>query len=116
MHFSSSLKKNFQFRIVYNRGKSASNKYLVLYVLKNGSDQNRIGFSVSKKVGKSVVRNRVRRLIKESYRLTEEDVQKGLDLVFIARATSCDCSYDDISKSVNYLLKRLNCLSLNKKD
>jgi ribonuclease P protein component len=65
MAITESLKKNYQFRNVYNKGKSAANHYLVLYVLKNGKNINRLGISISKKVGKSVVRNHKARLIKE---------------------------------------------------
>ena len=79
--FTESLKKNYQFKFVYNRGKSIANKYLVMYVLKNGKDFNRLGLSVSKKVGISVVRSRVTRLIRESYRLSEENVRRGFDKI-----------------------------------
>ena len=69
MQFSESLKKNHQFQFVYKYGKSYANKYLVMYVKENGLDKNRIGISVSKKVGNSVVRHRVKRLVRECYRL-----------------------------------------------
>ena len=87
MIFTRSLQKNFQFRYVYNRGKSLANKHLVMYVIKNNknAETNRLGISVSKKVGKSVVRSRVTRLIKESYRLTENEIKSGYDIVVIAR-------------------------------
>ncbi len=72
MRFTQSLKKNYQFGFVYNKGKSVADKYLVLYAVRNkrNPDINRLGITVSKKVGKSVVRSRVTRLIKESYRLS----------------------------------------------
>ena len=59
MEFTESLKKNYQFRFVYNRGKSIANRLLVMYVVRNGTDGNRFGISVSKKVGNSVVRSRI---------------------------------------------------------
>ena len=65
MHFSESLKKNRDFKTVYGNGKSRANKYLVMYVMKNGTEKNRIGISVSKKVGNSVVRHHLTRLIRE---------------------------------------------------
>ena len=71
MRFSESLKKNHQFQFVYRNGRSYANKYLVMYIKENGTDRNRIGISVSKKVGNSVVRHRVTRLVRESYRLHE---------------------------------------------
>ena len=67
-----SISKNFEFLNVYHHGKSYANRYLVMYLLKNGSSENRYGITVSKKVGNSVVRHRVTRLIRESIRLNEE--------------------------------------------
>ncbi len=80
MIFSESLKKYRQFQFVYRNGKSYADKYLVMYVKENGTDRNRIGVSVSKKVGNSVVRHRVTRLVRESYRLQEAVFNSGLDL------------------------------------
>ena len=68
MLFTESLKKNTQFQTVYSSGKSYGNKLFVMYVLKNGTEGNRLGISVSKKVGNSVVRHRVKRLVRENYR------------------------------------------------
>jgi len=80
-----SLKSNESFRAVYKNGKSYGNKYLVMYVLENNQDFNRLGISVSKKVGNSVVRHRLTRLIREGYRLQENMFNSGLDIVVIAR-------------------------------
>lgn len=110
MIFTESLKKNYQFRFVYNRGKSIANKYLVMYVIKNDLKINRFGISVSKKVGISVVRSRVTRLIKESYRLSENNIKCGFDIVVIARASCNGASFDEINKSLNHLLKKHNIL------
>ena len=65
MKYSESLKKNKDFQYIYRKGKSYANKYLVMYVLENGTSQNRLGISVSKKVGNSIVRHRLTRLIRE---------------------------------------------------
>ena len=101
------LRKNSEFRTVYRRGKSFSNKLLVLYVFKNynNKDFDRIGISVSKKVGKSVIRSRVKRLISESYRLNNTLVKKGYDFVFIARTACKDKNYKEVESS----LKNLFC-------
>ena len=85
MKYSESLKKNKDFQYIYRKGKSYANKYLVMYVLENGTSQNRLGISVSKKVGNSIVRHRLTRLIRESYRLQEERFRCGLDIIVIAR-------------------------------
>ena len=105
MKFSDSLKKNRDFQIVYQNGKSYANKYLVMYVLKNDLSANRIGISVSKKVGNSVVRHRLTRLIRESYRLHEEMFNSGLDIVVIARATAKSILYTDMESALLHLAK-----------
>ncbi len=105
MLFTCSLKKNNQFKVVYNKGKSIADKLLVMYVYPNRTEGNRLGLSVSKKVGKSVIRNRIRRLIKESYRAVEkEGVRAGYDIVVIARQSSSEAVYCEIRQSVSKLL------------
>ena len=103
MKFSESLKKNADFQNVYSSGKSYANKYLVMYVLENHSNRNRIGISVSKKVGNSVIRHRITRLIRESYRLQEDVFNSGLDIVIIARATARGKKYKDIESALLHL-------------
>ena len=88
MKYSESLKKTKDFQNVYRRGKSYANRYLVMYVLSNQTEGNRLGISVSKKVGNSVVRHRVTRLIRESIRLNVEKFENGYDIVIIARNTA----------------------------
>lgn len=116
MKFTCSLKKNYQFRYVYNRGKSIANKHLVMYVVKNGKNANRLGISVSKKVGKSVTRSRVTRLIRESYRLLENNIRLGFDIVVIARVNAKDVSYNDINASLNHLLKKHGLIEIKRDD
>ena len=103
-----SLKKNKDFQVVYKNGKSYANRYLVLYIRENGMDKNRLGISVSKKVGNSVVRHHLTRLIRESYRLQEEHFQCGFDLVVIARAGAKERSYHDIESALIHLGKLHN--------
>ena len=105
MNHSQSLKKNEDFQKVYSSGKSFANKYLVMYVKDNDSDRNRIGISVSKKVGNSVVRHHFCRLVRESYRLHEEMFNSGLDIVVVARASAKDCNYHEIESALLHLGK-----------
>ena len=110
MIFSESLKKNKDFQVVYRNGKSYANKYLVMYILKNDMDMNRIGISVSKKVGNSVVRHRMTRLIRESYRLQESMFQRGLDIVVVCRASAKGRSYFDLESALIHLGKLHNII------
>lgn len=100
-----SISKNFEFLNVYHHGKSYANRYLVMYILKNGSSNNRYGITVSKKVGNSVVRHRVTRLIRESIRLNEEMFARGYDIVIIARNTAKGKKYSDIASAFLHLGK-----------
>ena len=105
MQFSESLKKNEQFRFVYKNGRSYANKYFIMYVKENGLDKNRIGISVSKKVGNSVVRHRITRLVRESYRLHERVFNSGLDMVIIARPGAASIGYEEAESALLHLAK-----------
>ena len=105
MIYTESLKKNNDFLYVYRNGQSKANKYLVMYVAENGLNINRLGISVSKKVGNSVVRHHLKRLIRESYRLHEAMFNSGLNIVVVARASAKDVSYFDIEKALLHLGK-----------
>lgn len=100
---SESLKKNRDFQLLYKEGKSRANRYLVLYVKENGLEKNRLGVSVSKKVGNSIVRHRITRLIRESYRLHEDMFNSGLDIVVIARVSAKNVGYRDIESALLHL-------------
>ena len=102
---SESLKKNRDFQLLYKEGKSRANRYLVLYVKENGMEKNRFGVSVSKKVGNSVVRHRITRLIRESYRLHEDMFNSGLDMAVIARASAKGRSMSEICSALLHLGK-----------
>lgn len=105
LKLSESLKKNRDFQNVYKNGKSYANKYLVMYIVKNDLEKNRIGISVSKKVGNSVVRHRLARLIRESFRLNGDKLQCGWDIVVIARNTAKGKNYWDINSAILHLSK-----------
>ena len=103
MKFSESLKKNNDFQNVYRNGKSYANRFLVMYVLKNETEKNRIGISVSKKVGNSVIRHHITRPVRESYRLHEDMFNSGLDIVVIARTTARKASYHEVESALLHL-------------
>ena len=104
--------KNRDFQIVYQKGKSYANKYLVMYILRNNTEENRLGISVSKKVGNSVIRHRITRLIRESYRLQESMFQNGFDIVVIARASAKGKTYQEIESAMIHLGKLHNIIDL----
>lgn len=100
-----SLKNRYEFGNVYQCGKSFANKFLVMYILENKDNTNRLGISVSKKVGNSVVRHRITRLIREGYRLHQEDIKKGYDIVIVARPNVKGHGYYDVESAMLHLYK-----------
>ena len=98
MKFSSSLKLNHIFQRLY-RTSGQANGYLVLYARRNRTGTNRIGITVSKKLGKANVRNRVRRRLREVYRLNEDQFQRGWDIVVVARSRCIAADFDSIVKA-----------------
>jgi ribonuclease P protein component len=109
MQFSRSLKLNHIFRRLYAAG-GQGNKYLVLYARKNRVGGNRVGVTVSKKLGKAVVRNRVRRRLREVYRLHESRFLPGWDIVVVARGRAVDASFSDLTRAYLALAKKCGIL------
>lgn len=104
------LKKNYEFQRVYGRGKYASSRTLVVYVLENRSGTRRVGITTSKKVGKSVVRNRMRRLIRENLRLVIDSLPLGRDIVIVARKADEAAGFDSVGNELRSLFARLGLL------
>ena len=110
------IKKNEEFRKIYSTGKSFANRYLVLYVMNNGTDVNRIGISVSRKTGNSVVRHRIKRLVREISRLHEQEMKNisdngsdscsGCDMVVIGRRSANGASYYEIERALLHLMNQ----------
>ena len=116
MRFSHSMKENSLFRRLYARGKSAANSYLVIYCRKNGGNENRIGYTVSKKLGHAVVRNRVRRRLREIYRLHETEFLPGRDLVVVARSRAVGAPYAKLERAFLSLSEKLGLLAEKRDD
>lgn len=107
MQFSTSLKLNHIFRRLYRKGPSAANGYLVLYCRKNGTATNRIGLTVGAKLGCAVQRNRVRRRLREIYRLHEQGFARGYDLVVVVRSRAMRAEYHKLERAYLSLAAQL---------
>ena len=114
MKFSSSLKLNHIFQRLY-RTSGYANGHLVLYARRNRSESNRVGITVSKKLGKAHIRNRVRRRIREVYRLNEDKFQPGWDIVVVARAKAIDVPFETLTKSYLSLAAKAGILKDSRK-
>ncbi|MDR2591139.1 MAG: ribonuclease P protein component, partial [Oscillospiraceae bacterium] len=105
MNFTTSLKRNHEFKRLYSKGKSAASKYAVVYCNKNyrtvdNLSKNRLGVTVSTKLGGAVQRNRIRRRLKEIYRINEHLFVSGYDIVIVARTGSKEAVWNDLQSSV----------------
>lgn len=106
MKHTVSLKQNHVFRRLYHRGESAGDRRLMLYCRKNGLGENRLGLTVSVKLGGAVQRNRIKRLLREAYRLHEQEFNQGIDVVLVARRGAVGASYWEIEKSLLRVLSQ----------
>ena len=107
MKRTTTLKKNYEFRRVYNKGKSRVTPLLVVYARPNRGKRNRLGVTVGTKLGKAVVRNRVRRRLREIYRLSQPEMKQGYDIVLVARTRAVAASYADLSRAYRRSCEKL---------
>ena len=107
------IKENTEFQKVLKSGKWFGAECVVIYVLPNNKEENRIGVAVGKKAGKSVVRNRLKRLIREAYRLNEEKIKKGLDIIIVWRSSNNidNVNFDIVQKSLLKCLNKANLIT-----
>ncbi|MBE6985764.1 MAG: ribonuclease P protein component [Ruminococcaceae bacterium] len=105
-----SLKENSVFRRLYYKGASAGNRYLVIYCRRNGSKFSRLGLTVSTKLGKAVVRNRMRRRLREVYRLQEKRLLSGFDIVVVARSAAVDADFPKLQSAFRHAADKLGLL------
>lgn len=106
------LRKNEEFQTVFKKGKSVANRQFVIYSLpKEGQDSFRVGVSVSKKMGNAVVRNRLRRLIKESIRLRADEVKSNVDFIVICRLPAVELEFDAFQGSLYHCMRKAKLFS-----
>jgi len=110
MQYTGSLTKNYEFKRLYTKGKSAASKCVVVYCIKNNSTENRLGLTVSTKLGGAVQRNRIRRRLKEIYRINESRLRKGYSIVLVARYRCRDAGWSELESSVLSLFEKLGLL------
>ena len=111
MRHTVSLTENYEFRRVYGRGKSAGSGHIVVYAFPNRRKENRLGITVSTKVGKAVIRNKVRRRLKEIYRLQEAKILPGFDIVIVAKVKASGADYNSLHRDFLRLGEKLAILS-----
>ena len=93
------LKKKKDFQAVYSRGKSYANRFLVLYVFRSKEFQGRVGFAAGRKLGNAVKRNRIKRLLRESYRLHQDGIEEGISLLLVGRKAALTARCQDLEKA-----------------
>lgn len=119
MKLTESLKRNHEFRRLYDKGKSSASRCMIIYCRRNGRDKpgpriragaapNRLGITVSAKLGGAVLRNRIRRRLRETYRLGEGGLGRGFDIVIVARAPAADAPFDELGAEFRRLCARLS--------
>ena len=111
MNYTVSLKRNSDFRRLYAKGKSAATSRLVVYSRRREGDRSRLGITVSTRLGKAVVRNRVRRRIREIYRTNETRLRPGTDLVVVARTRAVTSTYRELEADFLRLAEKLGLLA-----
>lgn len=115
MYRKNRLRKNEEFQQVFKQGKSVANRQFVIYVLeKEGQGDFRAGISVSKKMGKAVKRNHLRRWIKEIIRLRSNKIKENLDFVVICRLPATDLDFEQFKKSLYHCMKKANLFRMEK--
>ena len=111
MKKTETIKENRTFRLLYRRGRSAVTPFLVVYCRPNRLGRNRLGITVSTKLGGAVVRNRARRRIREVYRLSQEELAQGFDIVAVARARAVDGPFDKLTGAFCRACRELGLLA-----
>ena len=112
MKHTISLKENHEFRRLYHRGTSTAGRHLVLYCRKNRLGHNRLGVTVSVKLGHAVVRNRARRRLREVFRLNSGRLRQGYDIILVARGRTLSASWKELNDTFLRLCRKLDLLEV----
>ena len=107
MEFTASMKNNYEFRRLYSKGRFASTPLMAVYVRKNRTRRNKLGLTVSTKLGNAVVRNRIRRRLREIYRLHEQEILPGFDIVVVGRSAISKADYHRMETDFLRLAEKL---------
>lgn len=110
MKRKTTLKENYEFRRIYKKGTSGVSSFLVVYVRENRSGQNRLGITVSAKLGHAVTRNRIRRRFREIFRLAQPEMKQGFDVVLVARSRAVAASYQELDRTFRRLCGKLDLM------
>ena len=108
MQFTSSIKQNYEFRRVYQGGKSSASGLVAVYCRRGRRGRSQLGITVGTKVGKAVVRNKIRRRLREIYRLHEPTIRRGFDIVIVARVKSRYATYQQLEADFLRLTDKLD--------
>lgn len=110
MKRATTVKENYEFRRMYAKGKSGVSPCLVVYCRPNKRDHNRLGVTVSAKLGHAVVRNRIRRRLREIYRLSQPKMKQGFDIILVARSRAVMATYQDLERAYFRMCEKLDLL------
>lgn len=110
MKYTETLKRNYEFRRLYGKGKCVRTSRIVVYYRPAKGEQNHLGITVSTKIGKAVCRNKIRRRLREIYRLNEEKIKKGCDMIIVARHRARYSEYKELENDFIFLMKKLGII------
>lgn len=112
MKFTEMLKKNYEFKYIFLKGKYIPGKYIEIYIKKNNLSKNLLGIAISKKIAKSVKRNRIKRLIRENYRLLEKDSKVGNSIIILWKKNISiqEATFKNIEIDLKNIFKKANIL------
>lgn len=116
MNNTEMLKKNYEFKYIFQKGKYFSGKYIELYIKKNKTSKNLLGIAISKKIAKSVKRNRIKRLIRENYRLLEKELKPGNSIIILWKKKSpiSEATFANIEDDLKNIFQKLEILDIEK--